>query len=144
MAANVDQLKGARKIYPGCTCDEHKSDEEELHSNVTGGTILRMQCTCKNNASCREQWLPRALKLLPKNNIDPISFAREFENTLITGWSKGSHLFIIRQATWVKSFMPMLMSIMFDCFFCLSNSKFNFVKAINKGSIFCYNLQYGS
>ena len=37
----------------------------------------------------------------------------------------------------------MPLSITFDCFFCPSNSKFNFVTAIDKDIIFFNNLRYG-
>ena len=96
--------------------------------------VLSSECNVhlKTHAPCAKRWLPAALEVLSKNNIDPISFARQVMNTLTKGRGKGSNFFIVRPANRAKSFMLMPLSIMFDCFFCPSNFKFNFVTAIDK------------
>ena len=81
--------------------------------------------------------------MLSNNNIDSISFARQVVNTLTKGRSKCSNFFIIGPANCAKSFILMPFRIVFDCFFCASNSKFNFVTAIDKEIIFFNDLQYG-
>ena len=106
---------------------------------------LSSECSLhpKTHAPCAKRWLPAALEMLSKNNIDPISFARQVVNTLTKGRGKGSNLFIVGPANCVKSFVLMPLSITFDCFFCPSNSKFNFVTDIDKEIIFFNDLRYG-
>ena len=96
----------------------------------------------KTRAPCAKRWFPAALEVLSKNNFEPISFTRQVVNTLTKERGKGSNLFIVGPANCAKSFILMPLSITFECFFCPSNSKFNFVTAIDKDIIFFNNLRY--
>ena len=97
----------------------------------------------KTHAPCAKRWLIAALEVLSKNNTGPISFVRQVVNTLTKGRGKGSNLFIVGPENCAKSFMRMSLSIMFDCFLCPSNSKLNYVTAIDKEIMFFNDLRYG-
>ena len=63
------------------------------------------------------------------------AFTDQLAHALTYGHSKESNLFLVGPTNCAKSFLLMPVQLIYDCFMSPSNSKFNFVTAIDRGGI---------
>lgn len=91
---------------------------------------------------CNRKWLPAALQVLRKNNIQPEYFAKVVAAALQHGRGKGRNVMIIGDTNCAKSFMFLPLMHMFTCFTCPSGSAFNFVGAHEKEVLLFNDIRY--
>ena len=92
--------------------------------------------------ACNGTWLPSAIEILEKNNIDRKEFSTLVLENLKHGRGKGRNLMIVGPTNCGKSFIFMPLTIIYKCFNTPSQGTYNWVDAPEKEVVFLNDIRY--